>query len=239
MEGLRKVGDPNEYAKRYHEADELLYIDTVASLYGRNNLSEILRKTTESVFIPVTVGGGIRCLEDVQRLFGNGADKVAINTGVLGRPELISEIARRYGSQAIAVSVEAKRIDFGWECYSHGGRERTGRGVVEWVKEAQDRGCGEIILTSVDCEGTMRGMDIDLIGACAPFISCPFVVCGGVGGLGHITEALEAGADAIGIASVLHFNKLTIGEIREHLEKHIQNRRSEEGRNACRPESRV
>ncbi len=230
MEGLRIIGDPNEYAKRYTDADELVYIDTVASLYGRNNLTNILERTTSEIFIPVTVGGGIRSLEDVHRLFGSGADKVALNTGGIRRPALMSEIAERYGSQALVCSIEAKRTSRGWECYTDNGRERTGLEVLGWVKEAINRGAGEILLTSIDMEGTMRGFDLDLIRLVAPHCPCPLVACGGMGNIGHLNEALEAGADAIAMASVLHYNKLTIQEMRNGLTQgEFQDRRSEAG----------
>ena len=235
MEGLRIVGDPNEYAKRYLDADELLYMDCVASLYGRNNLHQILERTTREVFIPVTVGGGIRSLEDVRRLFNSGADKVAVNTEAIRRPNLISQIADRYGSQAVVVSVEAKRVNGGWECYTNNGRERTGKSVVEWIKEAVNRGAGEILLTSVDQEGTMGGLDTELIRSVASLCPCPLVVSGGVGTIGHVKEALELGADAVALASALHFNKLTIGEIRESIEKQFPSERSQARGEEARP----
>jgi imidazole glycerol-phosphate synthase subunit HisF len=224
MEGLRIIGDPNEYAQRYKDADELLYFDVVASLYGRNNLTEILRRTTENIFIPITVGGGIRSLEDVQRVFNAGGDKVAVNTGALKNPALISLIAERYGSQAIVVSIEAKRVNGGWECYTDGGRERTGKDVLEWSKEAVSRGAGEILLTSIDQEGTMKGFDCDLINSIAPHVSVPVVACGGMGSLRHLHDVLDAGADAVAFASVLHYNKLTLGEIREYIESEFPHR---------------
>ena len=239
MEGLRVIGDPNEYAKRYHEADELLYIDTVASLYGRNNLSSIVERTSRDIFIPITVAGGIRSVEDVHQLFASGADKVGVNTAAIRRPELISEIANRYGSQAVTVSIEAKRTKDGWEAYTDCGRERTGRQVLGWIREAIDRGAGEILLTSVDQEGTLAGFDLELIRTCAGSVPVPFVVSGGCGTVGHISEALESGADAVAVASVLHYNKLTIGDIREHLESKFQNRRSQARGTETRSDSRV
>jgi cyclase len=239
MEGLRIIGDPNEYAKRYQEADELLYIDVVASLYGRNNLTEIVERTTQSVFIPVTVGGGIRSLEDVRRLFDAGADKVALNTGAIRRPSLVTEIADRYGSQAVVVSIEAKRVNGGWECYTDGGRERTGKSVQEWASEAVSRGAGEVLLTSIDQEGTMKGFDCDLISRIGPCVDVPVVACGGMGTIQHGLDVLHAGADAIALGSALHYNKLIIGEIREHIESDIQDRRGKEGRTEERREGRV
>ena len=240
FEGLRVIGDPNEYAKRYRQADELLYIDTVASLYGRNNLTDILRRTTSEVFIPVTVGGGIRSLEDVQRVFGSGADKVAINTGALKNPEIITRIAERYGSQAIVVSIEAKRVKGGWECYTDNGRERTGRPVIDWAMEAVSRGCGELLLTSIDQEGTMKGFDCELISRIAG-VDVPVIACGGMGSIQHCLDVLHAGADAVAFASVLHYNKLTLQEIRDGLVKSefYASRKGREGRTEARPEGRV
>lgn len=238
LEGLRVIGDPNEYAKRYSDADELLYIDSVASLYGRNNLSEIVERTTRSVFIPVTVGGGIRSLADVRILFERGADKVALNTGAIRRPELIAEIADRYGSQAVVVSIEAKRVPGGWECYTDNGREKTGRDVLKWASESVDRGCGELLVTSIDQEGTMKGFDCELVSALGD-LDVPVVACGGMGTVQHALDVLDAGADAIAFASVLHYNKLTLGEIRESIEKHFPHRTGLGRRKETRPEGRV
>jgi len=231
MEGLRVVGDPNEYALKYQDADELLFIDVVASLYGRNNLAELVERTTEGVFIPVTVGGGIRSLEDCRRLFNSGADKVAVNTAAIRSPHLISQIANRYGSQAVVVSIEAKRVPSGWEAYTDNGRERTGRDAVEWAHEAVRLGAGEILITSIDQEGTMAGFDLELISSLRD-LPCPIVASGGMGSFRHLEEALKSGADAIACASVLHYNKLTIGEIREYIEKQF----SDQGRSQARGE---
>jgi cyclase len=239
FEGLRVIGDPNEYAKRYRQADELLYIDTVASLYGRNNLTDIVSRTTSEVFIPVTVGGGIRTVEDVQRVFRAGADKVAVNTGALKNPQIVSLIAQRYGSQAIVISIEAKRVPGGWECYTDGGRERTGKSVVGWAREAVERGCGEILITSIDQEGTMKGFDCELIHSIAPHVDVPVVACGGMGSLRHLHDVLDAGADAVAFASVLHYNKLTLGEIREYLESEFPNRPGQGRGKESRSEGRI
>jgi len=232
MEGLRVVGDPNKYALKYHDADELLFIDVVASLYGRNNLAELIERATDRVFIPVTVGGGIRTLEDVRRVFNSGADKVAINTAAMRNPQLIYQISQRYGSQAVVVSIEAKRVPSGWEAYTDNGRERTHKDAVEWAFEAERLGAGELLVTSVDQEGTMRGFDLDLIGRIAPHVSVPVVACGGMGTLQHLFDALAVGADAVACASVLHYDKLTIGEIREYIEKQF----SDQGRSQARGE---
>lgn len=218
MEGLRVMGDPAELATRYaQDADELLYIDTVASLYGRNQLTELLERTTDEVFIPVTVGGGIRSRADVQRLLGAGADKVAINTAAIRDPGLLSDCASHYGSQAIVVSIEAKRVNGGWEAYTDNGRERSGRDAVAWAFEAVQRGVGEILLTSIDQEGTRAGFDLQLIAAIAPQVPVPVIACGGMGSLDHAKRALEAGADALAMASVLHYKQLTMTEVRDGL----------------------
>jgi imidazole glycerol-phosphate synthase subunit HisF len=241
MEGLRVIGDPNEYARRYQDADELLYIDTVASLYGRNNLTDILERTTSEVFIPVTVGGGIKSIEDVQRVFGSGADKVAINTGALKNPQIITRIAERYGSQAIVVSIEAKRVNGGWEAYTDNGRERTRVNVLSWVREAVDRGAGELLITSIDQEGTMKGFDCELISRIGPCVDVPVIASGGMGTIQHCVDVLDAGADAVAFASVLHYNRLTLQEIRDGLAKSEfhASRKGREGRSEARSESGV
>lgn len=218
LEGLRVIGNPSVYARKYYEAgaDELIYMDTVASLYGRNNLSEIVRNTTENIFIPLTVGGGVRSVDDVQTLLRAGADKVAINTAATKRPELISEVAQKYGSQCMVLSVEAKRLDNGrWEAYCDNGRERTGLDVVEWVKRGAGLGAGEILLTSIDQEGTRQGFDIKLIRAVADAVGVPVIASGGMGSNEHLLRAVREGsADAVAIASVLHYDKSTFAEIR-------------------------
>jgi cyclase len=184
LEGLRVVGDPHEHALRYYEqgADELLFIDIVASLYQRNNLSDIIKRAADRVYVPITVGGGIRSLDDVSTMMHSGADKVAINTAAIARPELLGEVARRYGSQCMVLGVEAKRVAPGkWEAYTDNGRERTGRDVVEWVKEAVSRGVGEILLTSVDQEGTRKGFDLPLVQQVCAAVSVPVTASGGFG----------------------------------------------------------
>lgn len=215
LEGLRVIGSPNEHAVRYANegADEILYMDIVASLYGRNQLTDLLERTTDEVFVPVTVGGGIKSLADVKRLFDAGADKVAINTAAINRPSLITEIADKYGSQAVVVSIEAKRVNWGWEAFTDNGRERTGKCVLSWAYEAQRLGAGEILLTSIDQEGTRKGMDLDLIKAIGPDMDIPVDISGGVGNPTHVQEAKKY-ADAVAVASVIHYNRNTIKELR-------------------------
>lgn len=218
LEGLRVVGDPYEYARSYYEngADELLYIDSVASLYNRNSLSDIVRYTARDIFIPLTVGGGVRTVEDVKSLLRSGADKVAINTAAVARPELIGEVARRFGSQCMVLSIEAKRTNDGrWEAYTDNGRERTGLDVVEWAKRGVELGAGEILLTSVDREGTRKGFDIELTGAVADTVPVPVIASGGMGEPVHLVDVvLQGHADAVAMADVLHYKRHSLSDIR-------------------------
>ncbi|MCP9451746.1 MAG: imidazole glycerol phosphate synthase cyclase subunit [Nitrospira sp.] len=219
LEGLRVIGDPNEYARRYYEdgADELLYMDTVASLYGRNNLTDIVSKAARDVYIPMTVGGGVRSPDDVKMLLRAGADKVAINTAAVRRPELITEISRRFGSQCTVLSIEAKRIGpKRWEAYTDNGRERTGLDVVEWVAQGVSLGAGEVLLTSVDCEGTTKGFDLDLIRAVTAAVPVPVIASGGLGTPDDFVRAVhDGGADAVAVAHVLHYQKHSIAELKK------------------------
>ncbi len=219
LEGLRVIGDPQEYARKYYEqgADELIYIDTVASLYGRNNLAEIVAHAARYVFVPMTVGGGIRSVDDAARLLRAGADKVAVNTAATRRPKLITELAQRFGSQCVVLSVEAKRRrGGGWEAYTDNGREHTGLDVVEWVQEAEALGAGEILLTSVDQEGTAKGFDVALVRAVTEVVSVPVIASGGMGNVEDLIAVVREGrADAVAMAHVLHYDKLTIGKIRQ------------------------
>ena len=209
FEGLRKLGNPNEYAKMYYYKgiDEILYIDIVASLYNRNNLSEIVEKTVKDVHIPVCVGGGLRTIYDVRDILAKGADKVAINTAAIKRPELISEIAETFGSQCMVLSIQAKKSrtqEGKWEAYFDNGRAHSGYDVVEWAKRGVSLGAGEILLTSVDCEGLQRGMDLELIAKVSEAVAVPVICGGGVGCADDIVEAVRNGADAVACASVLH-----------------------------------
>lgn len=218
LEGLRKLGDPNLFAKKYYEAgiDEILYIDIVASLYERNSLFDIVRRTTQDIFIPITAGGGLRSVDDVRTMLRAGADKVALNTAAIKRPELIREISSTFGSQCMVLSIQAKKIAPGiWECYYDNGREHTGRDVVEWAQEGVALGAGEILLTSVDREGAAKGFDIDLIRAVSGIVPIPVIAGGGMGNIDHLVEAVNIGlADAVAMANVLHYGKLTVEDIR-------------------------
>jgi len=231
FEGLRKVGKPSDLARRYYEqgADDLLYIDIVASLYERNNLVDVVEETSSvGVFIPITVGGGVRKIEDIRELLFAGADKVAINTAATRNPKFITEASKLVGSQSIVGSIEAKEIGPNkWEAYIDCGREKTGLDAVEWAKELVELGAGELLITSVDHEGEQRGYDINLFKAITKEVSVPIVVSGGAGNLMHIKECLdEITCDGISMASVLHYNKLTIGEIKEFLKQNSFNVRT-------------
>jgi cyclase len=219
LEGLRVMGDPQEFALHYYKAgaDELIYMDVVASLYGRNNLSEIIRRAADQIYIPITVGGGIRSIDDARHMLRSGADKVAINTAAVGRPELLTEVSRKFGSQAVVLSIEAKQIAPGkWEAYTDNGRERTGLDVVEWAQRGVELGAGEILLTSVDKEGTGQGFDIPLIAGVRDSVSVPVIASGGMGSVQHFLAAATAGgADAISMAKVLHYKRMTLPEIRQ------------------------
>lgn len=219
LEGLRVIGDPQEYSRRYYRqgADEMVYMDAVASLYGRNSLHDIIRKVAHDVFVPLTVGGGIRSVEDVREILRAGADKVAINTAATSRPELIREVAETFGSQCLVLSIEAKSQDeHRWEAYTDNGRERTGRDVLEWAQEGVSLGAGEILLTSVDREGTRKGFDSDLVRTVSTDVGVPVIASGGMGSPQDIVTAVQDGrADAVAMADILHYDRATVGDVRE------------------------
>ena len=217
FEGLRKLGDPSEYARHYYleGIDEIYYEDTVASLYERNNLADVLRRTTEEVFIPITVGGGLRDLEDIAVALKNGADKVAVNTAAIKRPDFLNEISDQFGSQCLVLSVQAKKKGASWEAYYDNGREPSGLDVVDWVLEGQDRGVGEILLTSVDRDGTKKGLDIQLVRAAGEHLRIPLIASGGIGTPQDCADAiLKGGADAVAIATTLHYRTCELEDIR-------------------------
>jgi cyclase len=219
LEGLRVLGDPQDYAKRYYAqgADELIYMDIVASLYGRSKLTDIVRRAAEDVFIPMTVGGGIRNIDDVRDLLGAGADKVAINTAAVHRPELIREVSRRFGSQCMVLSIEAKQQGPGhWEVYTDCGRERSGMDVVEWARKGEELGAGEILVTSIDREGTRQGFDLELTRAITSAVGIPVIASGGMGKASDLVDVVTQGkADAVAMADVLHYERTTLGELRQ------------------------
>ena len=222
LEGLRVIGSPNEHALRYYAqgADELIYMDCVASLYGRNSLRDIVEGAAKDVFIPMTVGGGIRSVADATELLRCGADKVAVNTAAVANPTLISDIAQRFGSQCVVLSIEAKQIAPGrWEAYTDGGREKTGLDVVEWVKRGVALGAGEILLTSVDREGTRRGFDINLVRSVTAEVSVPVIASGGMGKPEDLVSVVQqAEVDAVAMADILHYQRATVGDIRRAAE---------------------
>lgn len=207
LEGLRKLGDPADYARRYDRAgiDELIYLDIVASLYGRNSLHDLVERTTRDVLTPITVGGGVRSVEDALGLLRAGADKIAVNTAALRRPALITELANKFGSQAVVLQIDAKRKATGWEAWCEGGREPTGKDVCAWVREGTDLGCGEILLTSIDCEGVRRGVDRELARRVAAQTERPVLIAGGVGGIDHVLDAAASGVAGVAIAGALHY----------------------------------
>ncbi|MGY1634485.1 imidazole glycerol phosphate synthase subunit HisF [Geodermatophilus sp. SYSU D01186] len=219
---LRDAGDPVEMARVYDAegADELTFLDITASSGDRETTYDVVRRTAESVFIPLTVGGGVRSVTDVDRLLRAGADKVAVNTAAVARPELISEITDRFGNQVLVLSLDARRCrdgavtDSGFEITTHGGRRGTGRDAVEWVVQAAELGVGEVLLNSMDADGTQAGFDLELIRAVRREVTVPVIASGGAGEPEHFPPAVEAGADAVLAASVFHFGKLRIGEVK-------------------------
>jgi len=222
LEGLRKMGDPNEFALKYYlqGVDEIFYADIVASLYDRNSLLHIIEQTTEDVFVPITVGGGLRSVDDVAAALRAGADKVSINTAAIKNPSIISEVAKRFGSQCMVLSIQAKNHGNHWEAYFDNGREHSGLDAIEWAKKGEELGAGEIILTSVDKEGTAKGFDVDLVKAVTSRVSIPVIASGGMGQLSNINSVVnEANADAIAMAHVLHYEQLSIRQVREYCEK--------------------
>lgn len=217
LEGLRVVGDPHRFALSYYEqgADELVFMDIVASLYQRNNLTEIIKRAADRIYIPITVGGGIRSLDDVRTMLHSGADKVAINTAAIARPQLISEVSQRFGSQCMVLSVEAKsKAGGGWEAFTDNGREHTGLDAVDWVERAVELGAGEIMLTSIDREGTRKGFDVDLVRAVAARVKVPIMASGGYGQPADLLAVADAGASGIAIADALHWKRSTIGQLK-------------------------
>lgn len=221
FEGLRKIGITSELAKKYYKqgADEIMYIDIVSSLYQRDIVFNEIEKTANELFIPFGVGGAIRSLEDISKLFHIGADKVVINTyAVQENPEIINKAAEIFGNQAIVINIEAKKWGAHWECYTDCGRIRTGRDVLEWAKEVESRGAGEILLQSVDKDGRNRGFDLELCKKIVESVDIPVVVASGAGSLEDIKEVIEcAKPSGVAIASLLHYDKITINGIKTYL----------------------
>jgi imidazole glycerol-phosphate synthase subunit HisF len=217
---LRDAGDPVELASRYDSdgADELVFLDITATSDKRNTAVDLARRTADDVFIPFTIGGGIRSVADAQAVLDAGADKVSVNSAALDRPELIDELAGTFGAQCVVLAIDAKAgSDPGWEAYVAGGRTATGRDAVMWATEGTERGAGEILLTSMDRDGTNAGYDLALTGAVAQAVSVPVIASGGAGVLDHLTAAIHAGADAVLCASILHYGRHSMAEIKDWL----------------------
>jgi len=229
--GLRDAGDPVEIARRYDEqgADELTFLDITASSEERDLILHVVEAVAAQVFIPLTVGGGVRKVEDVRRLLNSGADKVAINTAAVQNPQLVADATGRYGSQCIVVAIDAKRVDREgdakrsgnrWDVFTHGGRRQTGLDAVEWARKMQSLGAGEILLTSMDRDGTREGFDLALTRAVADAVDVPVIASGGVGKLEHLAEGvLEGRADAVLAASIFHFGEFTVRQAKEYMAK--------------------
>lgn len=220
LEGLRKLGNPHDFALRYYEQgiDELLYVDIVASLYERNSIVDLIREHTRDIYVPITVGGGIRSFSDARSVLLAGGDKIAINTAALKHSAIFREISEQFGSQSVVAYIEAKNVAQNkWEAYYDNGREKSGRDVIEWAQEAVFMGAGEILLTSVDKEGTAKGIDTALLTALAEKLTVPIIVSGGVGKIQDIEHAFNSGADAVACAHILHYNLYTIYDIKKHL----------------------
>ena len=220
LEGLRKIGNPNEIAKKYYKegVDEIVFMDAVAAYYDRNNLSEIISKATEDIFIPIMVGGGIRSINDITIALNSGADKVGINTAAIRDPLILKKGAEIFGSQCMVSSIDVKRESPNiWRVYFDNGREPSKYLLEEWLDIIQEMGSGEIVLTSIDQEGTKKGFDVDLVNFASTRCSIPLIICGGAGKLQHIQDISDYNYDAIAVASILHYDLLKVSSIKESL----------------------
>jgi imidazole glycerol-phosphate synthase subunit HisF len=223
LEGLRVMGNPNDFAKLYYNAgaDEIIYMDVVASLYGRNNLHDIIKSTVKDIFIPITVGGGIKNLDDIDEILRSGAEKVAINTAITRDPEFITRASRRFGSQCIVASIEAKQNGSSWEVMVENGREKTNIDAIQWAEKLEKLGAGEILITSIDMEGTCKGFDNQLIKNISSIVNIPVIASGGMGSpLDGVKVINQSEADAVAIANILHYKKYTLHEIRKVFLEH-------------------
>lgn len=220
---LKDAGDPVEIARRYNEAgaDELTFLDITASSDNRDLILHIIEAVASEVFIPLTVGGGVRTVADVQRLLNAGADKVSINTSAVTNPQLVKDAADRYGSQCIVVAIDAKRVGDHWEVFTHGGRTATGIDAIEWAKKMENLGAGELLLTSMDRDGTKSGFDLELTRAISEAVDIPIIASGGVGNLQHLVDGVREGrADAVLAASIFHFGEYGVGEAKKYMKQH-------------------
>jgi cyclase len=219
---IRDAGDPVEMAKAFNKAgaDELVFLDITASADKRSIMSEVVEKTAEQVFIPLTVGGGIRTLDDFREMLRRGADKISVNSAALKNPPLISEAAKRFGSQCVVCAIDVKkRKSGGWDVYLNGGRVNTGRDALEWAAEAERRGTGEILLTSMDTDGTKDGYDLEVTKAVADIVKIPVIASGGAGRLEHFKQVLSAGADAVLVASLFHYGEFTVRDVKQYFKR--------------------
>jgi imidazole glycerol-phosphate synthase subunit HisF len=216
---IRDAGDPVELAAHYDRegADEVVFLDITATHEKRDTIARLARSTADEVFVPFTIGGGIRSVADAQAVLDAGADKVSVNSAALERPELLDELAEVFGAQCVVLAIDAKASSDGWEAYLAGGRTATGRDVVAWASEAVDRGAGEILLTSMDRDGTSDGYDLALIRAVSDAVAVPVIASGGAGELEHLVQALQAGADAVLCASIFHYGRYTVAQAKSHL----------------------
>lgn len=222
FEGLRDAGDPVEQAIAYNAqgADELCFLDITATHEGRDTIFDVVRRTAEQVFMPLTVGGGVRTLADIRKLLEAGADKISINSAAVKHPEFVKEAANKCGSQCIVVAIDAKRVESGWEIFTHGGRERTGIDAVEWAKRMADYGAGELLLTSMDKDGTRSGYDLEFTRAIADAVKVPVIASGGVGNLQDLVNGIKEGhASAVLAASIFHFGQHTVLEAKQAMDK--------------------
>ena len=217
---LVDAGDPVELAAGYEQAgaDEIVFLDITASHEQRDTIAELAHRTAEQVFIPLTIGGGVRNVDDIRKLLRSGADKVALNTAAVERPDVLSEGADLYGAQCMVVAIDARREGLGWQVYTHGGRRPSGLDAQEWAAEAEKRGSGEILLTSMDRDGTQQGFDLDLLNAICGIVNIPVIASGGAGRVEHFSEAIvQGGADAVLAASLFHFGQLSIDQVKRHM----------------------
>lgn len=219
--GIRDAGDPVEVARRYNQqgADEITFLDITATSDDRETLVHVVEQVASEVFIPLTVGGGIRTLDDIRKMLNAGADKVSINSAAVFRPEFVQEASDHFGSQCIVVAIDAKRVDDHWEIFTHGGRKATGIDVVEWAKKMQTFGAGEILLTSMDGDGTKKGYDLALTRAVSDAVSIPVIASGGVGNLQDLADGItQGGAEAVLAASIFHFGEYTVQQAKQHMQ---------------------
>lgn len=219
LEGLRYIGEPKEYAIKYYEQgiDEILLLDSVASLHGRNALHDILDEITKNIFIPITIGGGINSIDQAKKMFDSGADKITLNTFAVENPNLINEISNSFGSQAVTISMQIKRIENLFTLMTLNGREIADKDIIEWIKEIEDRGAGEIMLTSIDKEGTLTGFDVELLNFIKERTKLPLICSGGLGSFKDVKNAFDNGTQSVAIASALHYEKLSLKTLKSEL----------------------